>query len=54
MTDGPDQSEEAFADEPEEQYEDLTCRFCGGDGCDALETFMPCKECDGEGYRWWE
>lgn len=34
--------------------DDLTCTHCGGSGADPWEGFMPCEECDGEGFRWWE
>ena len=38
-------------DEPER---DLTCRACCGTGGDPWnDGILPCKECDGEGYQWW-
>lgn len=37
-----------------DEDDDLTCEACGGSGADPLEGFMPCEECDGEGYRYWE
>lgn len=34
---------------------DLTCEYCGGDGGDPWnDGVLPCPECHGEGYRWWE
>ncbi len=39
-----------YDDEP-----DRTCKTCGGDGGDPLSDYcLPCEDCGGEGYRWWE
>jgi DnaJ-class molecular chaperone len=43
-----------FDDEYIDVCDDLTCETCGGSGSDPWEGFMPCEDCDGEGYRWWE
>lgn len=39
-------------DYDDEPRDDKTCAACSGTGmeCDS----MPCQQCDGEGYRWWE
>ncbi len=33
--------------------DDRTCKTCGGDGGHPLDDCMPCPDCDGEGYEWW-
>lgn len=43
-----------FYDDRWDDEPDRTCKSCGGSGVDSWECFMPCEDCDGEGYRWWE
>lgn len=43
-----------YEDAYDQEQEDLSCAYCGGDGMDPMDDCMPCPECDGEGYRWWE
>ena len=42
-----------WPEEWDDEYEDTICTNCGGSGADPWESFLPCEECDGEGYYWW-
>lgn len=44
-------------DEWDDEYDDTdydrTCKTCAGDGQHPWDDCMPCPDCDGEGYEWW-